>query len=581
MALQIWLPLDGDLRNQGFYPVETITNSGMTVDNSGKIGKCYSNANSKKLSFTIPNFSTGSWSLVAWFYPIASSSSGHQYIVGMNTSTANDFTGVLCFYADKIGIRTGGTTYSGDAADLNQWHHGVATYDYNTKTLKLYHNGNLVLTQTNPATPVAATTCYIGVRGNTAGAFTGKINDVRIYDHALSYKEVKELSKGLILHYPMNENLTILNNCYSQPFFNTSTAAGGWSHWGGSGHQGTYGQNTDKNYIFNKEQTYSHWIADASGATKPYLVYQSPSFSGGYRSIQFIIKEENSLPITEIICYPAWNARDGGVPSNLWTSIEYLGDGFYLCKCEGIHQDGSNNLIGVNVQAGYKIYISEAYLENDQEICSYIRSIDNTTVIDCAPAGNENDGTITGTITAAADSPRYEISYHYNGSSYIKRVSPFGEIKTISLWVKWDSIPSGQSVVFVDYKSYFGFGLMSSGILCGSRSNVKVFNKSNLAANTWYHFVIIAPNGGSNSERKLYINGEEQTALTATSNWSYSIDELQVGKRSSTSDGFVGKISDFRVYCTALSAEDILELYNTAAQIDKDGNTYAYEFKEA
>ena len=144
-----------------------------------------------------------------------------------------------------------------------------------------------------------------------------------------------------------------------------------------------------------------------------------------------------------------------------------------------------------------------------------------------------------------------------------------------------NSIPSGQSVIFVDYKSYLGLGLMSSGILCSSRTSSKVFNKSNIVANTWYHFVIICPNGPTNAERKLYINGQEQTALTGTSNWTFSIDELQVGKRSSTNDGFKGKISDFRVYCTALSAEDIKELYDTAAQIDKDGNVYAYEFKEA
>ena len=38
--------------------------------------------------------------------------------------------------------------------------------------------------------------------------------------------------------------------------------------------------------------------------------------------------------------------------------------------------------------------------------------------------------------------------------------------------------------------------------------------------------------------------------------------------------------SDFRVYCTALSATDVLNLYKVAERIDNSGNLYGYEYDE-
>ena len=41
MRLRVWLPLNGDLHNQGLNNV-IVTNNGATVNTSGKIGSCYS-----------------------------------------------------------------------------------------------------------------------------------------------------------------------------------------------------------------------------------------------------------------------------------------------------------------------------------------------------------------------------------------------------------------------------------------------------------------------------------------------------------------------------------------------------------
>jgi hypothetical protein len=41
-----------------------------------------------------------------------------------------------------------------------------------------------------------------------------------------------------------------------------------------------------------------------------------------------------------------------------------------------------------------------------------------------------------------------------------------------------------------------------------------------------------------------------------------------------------GLFSDFRIYATALSAADVLELYHTGAKIDNKANFHTYEINE-
>ena len=140
----------------------------------------------------------------------------------------------------------------------------------------------------------------VGCSQNSASTFSGNwldgyLNDVRFYDHALSPKEISDISKAKVVHYPFNDNsIQQMTNVFSYPTFNTSSAAGGWSHYAQSGATGSYGQNTDKQYIFNKGNTYSHWISNDSASTANYCCYQNKEYNG-YRSLCCIVKEENSL----------------------------------------------------------------------------------------------------------------------------------------------------------------------------------------------------------------------------------------------------------------------------------------------
>ena len=69
MALQVWLPLNGNLENKGLSKI-TITNNDATIDDNGKIGKCYLfDGVNNYIKILYDNFSNN-FSISLWFYRI-------------------------------------------------------------------------------------------------------------------------------------------------------------------------------------------------------------------------------------------------------------------------------------------------------------------------------------------------------------------------------------------------------------------------------------------------------------------------------------------------------------------------------
>ena len=577
MALQIWLPLNGNLNNQGLNTY-TISNTGV-IDSLGKIGSCYSYSKqytliSGDIISNLSKFSISCWVYLtnASTYNIFTSenSSGYwQFLLGNNSIKVRDSVSGLS------GSRIDKTI---TAIPSSVWVHVTVVYDEGV--VKVYQNGVLkdTLTFHSGATMNTHDKMYIGADGlNNTSSYPGncKINDFRVYNHCLSDKEVSEISKGLILHYKLSENYQTLNNSFKYPTFNTSSGHGGWSHWAPSNNTGTYSQNKNREYIYRDTQTYSHYFEHKSGANY-YICYQSPAFEGGYRSAQAIIKMPNGEDPRGHVLF----SHNANVGTNPPTTFTQLGDGFWLMKHEGFQQDGSNDLVSIYITHNKGVYISEAYLENDKKVCSDIFSTNNN-VIDCS--GYTREGEIIGNLTTNSDAPRYDYVTSFDGKSYIQITSPSVEVRSVSFWAKWNSIPSRQSVVFVDQKSKMGFGLMSTGILCSSNGiSTNTFNKTSIVANKWYHFVIVnTGTAPTSTNRDLFINGVKQIPTSNTSNWTFNIDYLQVGKRSTTSDGFVGSISDFRMYVTPLTDNDVMDLYSTSTSVDNFGNLHCYEVDES
>lgn len=150
----------------------------------------------------------------AWFYKDSNDTSNADAIFGgfyWNSTVQNREGFDLRFYPTTPNVidfvlltqSSGGTkTYKVCSYDLTnsigQWFHVAATYNKTTGTQSLYINGQLVDSEFHPiANTVVPLTVYsdmhIGHSRINNGYFNGLIDDVRIYNQALSAAEVSEL----------------------------------------------------------------------------------------------------------------------------------------------------------------------------------------------------------------------------------------------------------------------------------------------------------------------------------------------------------------------------------------------------
>lgn len=238
MALQVWLPLRGDLKNQGLND-QIPTSTAYSSNDNGKIGKCIKTATNSSidLGYNGNRVNSGSISFGGWFKfnktEIEAITSGQTYDSTYKTCTGNligndGYGGVGLIWQtndlysgsfDSIKVfsclRTtnlGAKSTSAFTISFDTWTHLFLTFDFSTRILSLWVNGQLKYTVTSIATFDDAVSrnlwiSYPGVWGGNARAprIPFYINDLRIYDHCLSPKEVKEISKGLVLHYKLDE----------------------------------------------------------------------------------------------------------------------------------------------------------------------------------------------------------------------------------------------------------------------------------------------------------------------------------------------------------------------------------------
>mgnify|MGYP001617332601 CR=1 FL=1 len=180
-------------------PNGTIT--GATWNNNGKFNKALNfDGSANRVTFTSTNvISASAGTLSLWFKPATTQTftTGGYIFEHFGTNSRIYLQYVTSGSVTNVyAILSTGTTIGTVSVTPNVWHHAVLTWD-NTSA-KLYIDGiDKTTTGTITALTNIAATSYIGNFSDFAQGFTGGIDEVKIYNYALTSDEVQlDYNKG-------------------------------------------------------------------------------------------------------------------------------------------------------------------------------------------------------------------------------------------------------------------------------------------------------------------------------------------------------------------------------------------------
>ena len=574
MSLQVWLPLNGDLHNQGLCGDITFSQKNTTVTADGKISNnCYDfNGSSSRIygDTVLPNSISNTISIACWA-KIDSTATANGYLCGLSKNNANF---MMCYYYSSssqiMRIYYAGssrTTFNLDGY-MDAWHH-YACVSTGEKLL-FYIDGELKKEVTYAGAALGEDNHFcIGSRnagsvGTGSIYFKGQVNDVRFYDHALSAKEVEELAKGLILHYKLdqgNPNLLKLGNVEQS---GNSQAT----------HILYYYFDTSDDKLPTGTYTFSFDIKSSNGTDNCYI-----SYANGASTIKRI-------------------ATLTSIPDN-WTHYSYTftnaatncNDIFFTSYKSYGSPTNTNN-------TGY-IYVKNVKLENgtsETPFCLALSEEPNNIVYDSSGYGN--NGTIVGSLEPITPSPRYSRITNFSDGSISGIPLNFlnkGNL-TISFWgysTDWTATQTSVRSVLANYSSNSGirfyrsanqdrlrlqYGYLKLDDDSISNSTLYFHSSGALENNSWHHFALTINSNNGTLNVATYKDGEVFSS-TSTEGRIFN-HTLDTNFTLSAPEPNEGHLNDFRIYATALTPDQIKELYNTSMSIDNKDNIHARELVE-
>lgn len=591
-----------------YYNYGTNTYTGMefngTLDENGKIGPCYSFV---QRYLKIPGDIIGgldTFTISCWVYLTSTTYQVFTF----------EYNAYWQFSLDRnyIRVRDSVTGITGTRKDLaitaipqTTWTHVTVVYDKGD--IFVYQNGTLMNTlRGNQGASMNTSVNMLCVGAdivNGASTYPGncKVNDFRVYDYCLSPQEVRELSRGLIVHYPLNSPEITSSKYPNDVTWNQLIPNGDFS-------------NGTNNWVIHDSS-----LEEISVSNGEILVTKKASSYGGMCRVspftgdtthQYYLKatlksNNGSTGAYFGFCTTSWTVgsnTQNGTSSSEYETISFITSPAANTSYLVLRIGAGSSPIGASLTCKNIFCIDLTAMfgtgnEPTKEECDMLFYADyypydtGTTknilknIQDCS--GYNHNATPVNTVTLVDESPKYDKHAQFSTTSYIKCISPTAEVRSASFWLKMTNVPTNTQVSFVDYKSHLGFGTNQHGCICMAANSDDLISyrksKTTLTANVWHHIVVINPdNSDTSTNRVLYIDGVECPSITdATKTYlTHSVDELQIGRRTYSNNQIANDISDFRLYVTALTQEDVLDLYHTSTMIDNLGSIHTFDFVE-
>ena len=590
------------------FTINTYTGNGSTQSVEGKIGTAASfNGSSSKIVTSNIGAATGDISISAWVY--FNSVSGTEPIVCRDSTATtrrlqfrNNAGTINAYWFHSGGLSA---LDSNTSVVANQWYHVVTSWEDGVAN-KIYINGSLDATDsTSIGTRGSLEYITIGYleQGNTF--LDGKIDQVRIFDKALSSSEVTTLygenndsstksttdifddGSGIAL-YEFEEGAKDTGGVngyigaggvFANPTgnkighsisLNANFSVSFWINI--SSYANTYYQNTTGDIIgFGGDNANGIWISSYGGK----FSLLRGSTSGGQA-----ISTNTNVPVNTwahvVVSYSNGNTTSfyvngsaAGTFNHTTTTtstgtgiFSYIGDSDYPTKSIKSSFTGKIDQIRIFDKAISSSEVTTLYGETSASATKSTTDIfdDGSGVALYELEGNAND-----TGKGAIDEGQSAVFDGSSSSINTPPSMPTGSAqRSVSAWVK--TTVSNANMTILMYGSgannnFFIFRILNGQLGLAFYANDHDFTATGLTDGNWHH--VVGTYDGSLA--KLYLDGNLIGTGSAGA-VSTNASNVGIGAYNNGIDAlFNGSIDQVRMYNTALSASDVTNLYNESS----------------